>query len=154
MGWNKLDRCVRDIFEQAGISGKTNHSLRVTGATRLYRGGIAEKTIQARTGHKSIEALRVYERPGEIQHKEASNVLANVPGPSGTLKDATNAMPVRINAPRSVVPALTQCTPSFNFSGCSVTIYNGPVMTTSSLEHNQTNSYGLSNEDIENFNDF
>ena len=33
IGWNKLDRMVKDIFVEANISGKTNHSLRATGAT-------------------------------------------------------------------------------------------------------------------------
>ena len=64
VGWNKLDRMVKEMFEEVNIAGKSNHSLRVTGATRMYKHGIQEKTIQSLTGHKSIEALRVYERPG------------------------------------------------------------------------------------------
>ena len=78
VGWNKLDRMVKDIFLDAGIEGKTNHSLRVAGATRMYNQGIQEKTIQSRTGHKSVEALRVYERPGVKQHREACEALANI----------------------------------------------------------------------------
>ena len=61
VGWNKLDGMAATIFKDAGISGKTNHSLRVTGATCMYNSGIPEKTIQSRTGHKSVEALWVYE---------------------------------------------------------------------------------------------
>ena len=78
IGWNKLDRMVKDIFAEANISGKTNHSLRATGATRMYNHGIPEKTIQVRTGHKSIDGLRVYERPGLEQHREACEALADV----------------------------------------------------------------------------
>ena len=37
----------------------------------MYKHGIQEKTIQSLTGHKSIEALRVYERPGLEQHRGA-----------------------------------------------------------------------------------
>ena len=33
IGWNKLDRMVKDIFAEAHITGKTNHSLRATGTT-------------------------------------------------------------------------------------------------------------------------
>ena len=75
IGWNKLDRMVKDIFAEVGVSGKTNHSLRATGATRMYNHGIPEKTIQVRTGHKSIDSLRVYERPGLEQHREACEAL-------------------------------------------------------------------------------
>jgi integrase len=41
------------------ISGKslTNHSLRATGATRLFEANVPEKLIQERTGHRSIDAL-------------------------------------------------------------------------------------------------
>ena len=78
IGWNKLDRYVKEMFEEAGIHGKSNHSLRVTGATRMYRCGIAEKTIQSRTGHKSVDALRVYERPGQEQQRMACDALTDV----------------------------------------------------------------------------
>ena len=72
VGWNKLDAMIATIFKDAGISGKTNHRLRVTGATRMYNSGIPEKTIpQSRTGHKSVEALRVYERPNTEQQAKA-----------------------------------------------------------------------------------
>ena len=78
IGWNKLDRFVRDLCEKAGIERKTNHSLKVTGATRLYRSGVPERTIQARIGHKSIEALRIYDRPGEAEERDACNALADI----------------------------------------------------------------------------
>ena len=55
---------VKDIFAEAGMSGKTIHSLRAIGGTRMYNHGIPEKTIQVQTGHKSIDSLRVYEQPG------------------------------------------------------------------------------------------
>ncbi len=71
VGWNKLDAMVATIFKDAGITGKTNHSLRVTGATRMYNSGIPEKTIQSRTGHKSVEALRVYQQPSKEQQAKA-----------------------------------------------------------------------------------
>ena len=42
---------VPDMCKEAGIDGrKTNHSLRVSGATNLYAAGAPEKIIQARTG--------------------------------------------------------------------------------------------------------
>ena len=57
---------------QAGICGhKTNHSLRATGATELYK-----RLIQERTGHRSLEGLRTYERSDDDQNKAASLLLA------------------------------------------------------------------------------
>ena len=65
------------MCQQANIQGrKTNHSLRATGATQLYESGVPEKIIQERTGHHSLEALRVYERTNNIQHQAVSSVLS------------------------------------------------------------------------------
>lgn len=63
VGRDTLQKKFHLMCEQAGIKGnKTNHSLRATGATELYESGVPEKLIQERTGHRSLEALRVYER--------------------------------------------------------------------------------------------
>ena len=48
-GENKLSAMVKSMFERIGICGKTNHSLRATGATEMFR---AEKIIQEHTGHR------------------------------------------------------------------------------------------------------
>ena len=62
VGRNTLDCLVKDACKEVGVSGKSNHSLRATGTTRMYQQGVSEKAIQARTGHKSLDALRTYER--------------------------------------------------------------------------------------------
>ena len=49
------------MCEKAGISGKTNHSLQATGATRLFESKVPEMIIQQRTGHASVDSLRAYE---------------------------------------------------------------------------------------------
>ena len=60
----------------ANIEGKiSNHSLRATSATTMFQMGLPEKIIQERTGHRSLEALRTYERTNEDQHRAASKVL-------------------------------------------------------------------------------
>ena len=59
---------VAAMFEGAGGQERqTNHLLRVTGATALYTGDVPEREIQQRTGHRSLEALRKYERTSEQQ---------------------------------------------------------------------------------------
>ena len=39
----------------------TNHSLRATAMTRMYNRGVPEKLIAEKSGHRSVDALRVYE---------------------------------------------------------------------------------------------
>ena len=55
----------------------TNHSLRATGATTLFDAGVPESLIQKRTGHRSLDALRMYERVTPQQEKAVSDVLAS-----------------------------------------------------------------------------
>ena len=63
VGKHTLNEKVKKMCSMAGIPGrKTNHSLRATGATEMYESGAPEKLIQERTGHRSLEALRSYER--------------------------------------------------------------------------------------------
>ena len=57
-GWNYLGSLVKEVCKEAGIEGeKSNHSLRVTGATRMWEANVPEKLIQQRTGHRSSEKL-------------------------------------------------------------------------------------------------
>ncbi len=59
IGKHTLQSMVKKMCEQAKIKGsKTNHSLRATAATQMFREGAPEKEIQERTGHGSLEGLR------------------------------------------------------------------------------------------------
>jgi integrase len=56
VGHNTLSKTVKRLCAAAGIEGyKTNHSLRVTAATRLFKSGVDEQLIMSMTGHRSIE---------------------------------------------------------------------------------------------------
>ena len=56
IGHNTLQKVVPELCRKAGITGhKTNHSLRVTTATKLYEKGVPEQLIMERTGHRSVE---------------------------------------------------------------------------------------------------
>lgn len=68
---------LKKMCEGGGVSGsKTNHSLRAYAVTELFKAGIPEKVIQDRTGHRSIEGLRKYERISEDQKENACKALA------------------------------------------------------------------------------
>lgn len=51
IGRNVLGSMVKNMCEQIGVKGKTNHSLQATGATRLFEANVPEKLIQERMGH-------------------------------------------------------------------------------------------------------
>ncbi|XP_065882477.1 zinc finger MYM-type protein 2-like [Dysidea avara] len=77
VGRNTLGNMMKNMCNKAGISGGfTNHSLRAYGATALFQAKVPEKLIQQRTGHRSLESLRQYERTSESQLVEVSNVMA------------------------------------------------------------------------------
>ena len=77
VGKNILDTKLGKMCSLAGIEGRvTNHSMRATSVTQMYETGVPEKVIQERTGHRSLEALRVYERTNAQQHQAVSSVLA------------------------------------------------------------------------------
>ncbi len=55
IGINSLRPVVKSLCSKVGLSGKfTNHSLRVSTATRLYQKGVDEQTIKQFTGHSPI----------------------------------------------------------------------------------------------------
>ena len=53
-----------------------NHSMRATSVTQMYESSVPEKVIQERTGHKSLETLRMYEKTNAHQHETVCNVLS------------------------------------------------------------------------------
>ena len=57
-GRNFLGSVVKSVCEQAGIHRKTNHSLRATGATRLFAANVPEKLIYQK--ERDIAVLKHY----------------------------------------------------------------------------------------------
>ena len=75
VGANTLREVVKTVCELGKLPGYyTNHSLRSSSATRMYRNGVEEQLIMEITGHKS-SAVRSYKRTCDSQRKFASNVI-------------------------------------------------------------------------------
>ena len=75
IGHNALNQTVARLSSAAGIRGfRTNHSLRATAATRLYRAGVDEQLIMERTGHRSL-GVRSYKHTSESQKEALSDIL-------------------------------------------------------------------------------
>ena len=79
IGEKRIKNMVSDMFSDVGIDGHfTNHSLRATRASELFATGVPEALIQKRTGHCSVESLRLYETRGvqDELNQTISNILA------------------------------------------------------------------------------
>ena len=74
---NTLDSMVARMFEAIGVKGKTNHSLGVTGTTRLFNAQVPKQIVQERSGHCSLDSLRRYERTSKEQHQAVSSILSS-----------------------------------------------------------------------------
>ena len=113
----------------AGIEGRiSNHSLRATSVTQMYVSGVPEKVIQERTGHRSLEALRMYERTNAQQHEMVSNVLT-IPQ-SRTYNEQvqisrqhTSVSTMSLNQPSSTQSVSISLS---NLQGCTINIHNTP----------------------------
>ena len=76
LGHYKLAEVVPRLMKSASIPGYfTNHSLRVTAATQLYDPQVDEATIMERTGHRSVEGIRIYKRTSDKLKELPSNIL-------------------------------------------------------------------------------
>ena len=115
---------VSDMCSEAGVNGKkTNHSLRVAGTTSLYEGGVPEKVIQQRTGHRCLESLRTYERVSSDQEMAVSRILA---GEEKSYRESLENVLTTSVTKQSTVDAYKPSTPGVNCSNCTVNFYSGP----------------------------
>ncbi len=119
IGHNTLKNMVKSIMSQANIKGNfTNHSLRVTTATRLYQVGVSEQLISNQTGHRS-DAVTKYKRPSLDQIQNISDVLQ---GNTKKIKldTAAQVLPTSSSTPISV-PTCSSSPMIINVNGGNVT---------------------------------
>ena len=91
-GRNKLSSVVKEMCQEAGLAVKTNHSLRATGASTMFQAEAPEKIIQKTTGHRSLEALRMYEKvPCEQQQAVSSILMSSKPSTYNSKVQATSS---------------------------------------------------------------
>ena len=79
---------VYNTCKEANTPGNfTNHSLRATGTITLFDAGVPESVIQKRTGHRSLDALRCYERVTPRQQLAVSQILGGISQSEGSEND-------------------------------------------------------------------
>ena len=108
VGHNTLSETVSRLCAKGDVKGfKTNHSLRATCATRLYKEGLDEQLIMERTGHRSLSGVRSYKRTSDVHHFNSSVTIDN-----STIQSCNSS-------------AFGSATFNFIFNeGCNVTIHN------------------------------
>ena len=69
----------------------------------MYNTGVPEKLIAEKSGHKSLQALRVYEHTSEVQDKSAGQCIHSGTcfDPISLIEDKENCNPVPSVAPTS-----------------------------------------------------
>jgi len=81
VGVNTLKSIVPSLSKQSQCTMKyTNHSLRATATTRMFCGKVPEKLIAETTGHRSVKALRGYERTQPAMHQAVGNIIMDREG--------------------------------------------------------------------------
>ena len=99
----------------AGIAEfNTNHSLCVTLATRLFKEGVDEQLIMAKTGHRSTDGVRSYQRVSKEQMKLISKVvqdgsLENKPKLESTTEDANKYMKLPMDKENVLIMLFHDC---------------------------------------------
>ena len=128
VGKHTLNDKVKKMCNMAGLSGnKTNHSLRATGATHMYESGVPEKLIQERTGHRSLEALRSYERSNADQHQTVSAILSAPQQQMYRHTTETRSLFHSMQSSIELEPSHNLPGVSFqNLHGCTINIHNQP----------------------------
>ena len=75
---NTLKNIIPKLSLEAGCDVRyTNHSLRPTSTTRMFSGGVPEKLIAEKTGHRSLQSLRCYERTQMKMEQAINSVIAD-----------------------------------------------------------------------------
>ena len=101
---------------------KTNHCLRATGASELFDAGVPENIIKERTGHRSVEALRIYEHTTKKQLMAVSKILTICQ--KTTFESALKKEELTYNT--SPFHPASDSTVN-KFSNCTVHIYQAPM---------------------------
>lgn len=121
VGYRTLMSTVARLCQSASIDDyNTNHSLRVTAATRLIQQGVDEQLIMTRTGHRTIEGVHAYKRVSEEKHHVLSGILnrSSVEPPKKKPKLEIEGQENSAPSKTSVNPRLTEFGEGLVINGC------------------------------------
>ena len=85
---------MKTMAAEAQLDRKfTNHSLRAYGVTKLFKENVPEKLIMDRSGHRTVDGVRQYERVSDQQQFEVCRTLES--------KANTQIAPYRTSQPET-----------------------------------------------------
>ena len=103
IGHNVLQSRFKEMCRQAGLVGNfTNHSIRATAITRMYDSGLAEKKIMKRSGHRSSEGVRAYQREDASAVIKVLNALSSSRSLVANTGEASSSCNDKIESAQSV----------------------------------------------------
>ena len=127
IGRNKLSNMVSEMCTEAGISRRTNHSLRATGESALFQSNVSESLIQKTTGHRSQKALQLYEHTSKEQTESVSRIMMGIANCDQVKENATLSKSESVHQvsipqalPREVFGNLSNC----KIGTISVNVFN------------------------------
>ena len=147
VGRNRLNAMMKEMCKVAEFDTTlTNHSLRAYGATKMFQAKVPEKLIQQRTGHKSLEALRRYERTSLPQLLDVSTVMDDhTVAPVSVMQTASTSCTTTTSENPTIV--FKGCT----FTGCAISM-SGQASNENTYEHGIQDLFkGIDMDDV--FND-
>jgi len=99
------------MCKDAGTKARySNHSLCATAMTRMYNQRVTEKLIAEKSGHRSIEALQMYEHTASELQRAANEVISDPRKSFPTLMDKQE--PVKMSPSLPASPTLPAVSPS------------------------------------------
>ena len=123
VGVNSLKAILPMLSSESDCGVKyTNHSLRATSTTRMFSKGVPEKLIAEKTGHRSLKALRFYERTNPEMERALNEVIADP-----TKEFSVGEKPTTETADKCVKKGASSTGHSFsgNLTNCTINIsYN------------------------------
>ena len=116
----------------------------------MYESGVSEKLIQERTGHRSLEALRSYERSNAGQHQTVSAFLSAPQQQMYRHTTKTSSLFHSMQSSIELEPSHNLPGVSFqNLHGCTINIHNQP-QPPSSTHMTQSQLINMSDSELDN----
>ena len=80
----------------------------------MFRAGVPEKLVQECTGHRTVKALRMYERPSTSQHAAVSNILLSPEEVDYNKKKPTTSVSANASALTLIFGTTSNCVINVN----------------------------------------
>ena len=113
--WKKHVSWHNEDYGTGRVIGQqvTNHSLKAYGVTKAFQCQVPEKLSMERSGHRSLQGLRQYERTTDSQEMQVCQILDSTKREYG--------MPSMVQEVSHCWPLSQQTSSAPTFSGCSCT---------------------------------